>query len=197
MEDLARSRPGPLARAPKRALRIPCSSRSSGRRLLKKALHGRYGNHLFSWASGFGLATAHNFSFCLESFEIDLARNHVGPMHCANCPDAPNCNSVAEGVRCWKGYNEQGNQRYDPPPMNGDLTRLVTWPGGGFMQSWRYFAHAKHEVRSRLRFRPRLQLHVKAHLEVLANRTGAGMGTTAFIGVHVRRGDRARTWPSR
>ena len=143
---------------------------------------GRLGNHLFEFASGYGIAAKKNMvSIIQQQKSIDLIFELKNDSHLLLLPDLNKCNKVPKRYERWCS-------RHDPRLENFTVTSDL-WIGWG-LQSWKYFNDSYENLRKQLTFKKPIRDKVITIQEGIFRKYNfSSRHKVTFIGVHIRRGD--------
>ena len=151
-----------------------------------QTFNGRLANHIFQYASIYGIAALHNLSIILAE-DDDLVQYFEVPS-AIKIKSRKICDSFIE-------LNAEHCCVFEPSFMK--LPQNENYKIGVYLQSWKYFAHAQKQVRKELRFKRELKDYAKKVVESYRrNHTSSRDGTLVkptVVGVHIRRGDLAST----
>lgn len=146
-----------------------------------QTFNGRLANHIYQYASVYGIAKRHNFTILLaqdddivQYFELPSAEKRKDRRICETFV-------VKFAKHCCV---------FDPTFMN--MTRNQSYVVGEYLQSWKYFEHTFDEVRNELSLKKRISERVKSIVEDYRDvYTLKYSQTPVVVGVHIRRGDLA------
>lgn len=161
----------------------PTSSRTTKSKfLLCTGTMGRLGNHLFEFASGYGIAAKKNMlSVIRQKGLVDSIFELRNDSRLLLLPDLKECKTTPKRFERWCS-------RYDPRLENFTANSNL-WVGWG-LQSWKYFNDSYRELREQLTFRKHIRDKVVAIQEgILRKFNFTSRNDVTFIGVHIRRGD--------
>ena len=138
----------------------------------------RLGNLMFNYASTLGIARMTNMT-PIYGPDFPLTKYfHV---------NATQVNDIGNAMGMWIGHDEYGRRgcAYDPfvERLGAVNTRL-----SGYYQSWKYFRHSEHELRTHFRFRFGILSVAQEFLRLNAPPLWKVLPFTR-VGIHVRRGD--------
>ncbi|XP_056013365.1 uncharacterized protein LOC125678517 [Ostrea edulis] len=113
--------------------------------LLCVGIMGRLGNHLFEFASGYGIAAKKNMiSFIQRNGIVDSMFELKNDSHLLLSPDWKECENLPTLYERWCS-------RYDPKLENFTVNSNM-WIGWG-LQSWKYFNASYQKLRKQMTFR--------------------------------------------
>lgn len=152
------------------------------RLFLCTGIMGRLGNHLFEFASGYGVAAKKNMiSVIRRKGSVDSVFELKNDSHLLLSSDRKECEHVPTRYERWCS-------RYDPQLENFTVNSNM-WIGWG-LQSWKYFNDSYQSLRKQMTFRK----HIRDKATQIQDRTLKKFNFTSrsdvtFVGIHVRRGD--------
>ena len=146
---------------------------------------GRMGNHMFQYASAYGIARKNNLTVLVEENKNIAEYFKV--------PSAMIVNSRAI-CKTFEKKLENKCCVYDPSLTN--LSKNRSYFIGPYLQSWKYFKDYFGEVRNELAFKAQIRDSAKVIVDnlkgsVVGNNYDPSFNTTT-VGVHVRLGDMFR-----
>lgn len=152
------------------------------RQYLCYRLMQRMGNHMFIFASNFGLAKEKNMILLSSKqqfsyFKMETKNNIIQYDKLKLCRKA-------------KRYNAKYACRYDPSDKlfgNESVILLL-----GYLQSWKYFGNAEKDIRELYTFKPHIIQRAQSFLQGIKSQHYSNKTipkTVIFVGIHVRRGD--------
>ena len=148
-----------------------------------QTFNGRLANHVFQYASIFGIATLNNLTIILAD-DDDLVQYFEVPS-AVKITSRKICESFVK-------LNAEHCCVFEPSFMN--LKANENYKIGVYLQSWRYFAHAQEHVRKELTFKKHIRDFATEIVETFRRYTN-GHATRSqkpvVVGVHLRRGDLA------
>ncbi|XP_060558864.1 galactoside 2-alpha-L-fucosyltransferase SEC1-like [Ruditapes philippinarum] len=152
---------------------------NSGENYVCQTFNGRLGNHLYQYASIYGISKVNNLTIILgrnddlvRYFEVPTARVFVNRDVCQTFVEkfANHC--------CV----------FDETFMN--LPKNQNYKLGVYLQSWKYFQHVFEEVRNELTFKKEIRVKAKHVVNNYRNIYIAKYKeNVTVVGVHIRRGD--------
>ena len=153
---------------------------------ISAARTGRLGNHLFQFASGYGISRLLNRTFTMGTTDEILKVFTIKDVVLTEISHFKNWQRVHE-IQCC-AFDETVLQRADRNKGN----TLVAFS----LQSWKYFAHVVNEIKMQLQFQPQIQEKandIMRHIFVKYSCSSCHFRNEipVYIGVHVRRGDMA------
>ncbi|KAL4230180.1 Galactoside 2-alpha-L-fucosyltransferase 2-like [Mactra antiquata] len=146
-----------------------------------QTFNGRLANHIYQYASVYGIAKKHNFTIILgkdddivQYFELPSAEIRHSRKICEAF-------EVKLAKHCCV---------FDETFMN--LPKNQSYLLGEYLQSWKYFSHVFNEVRKELKFKDRINDPIKSILSDYREAyTLKYAQNVTIVGVHIRRGDLA------
>ncbi|XP_061187173.1 galactoside alpha-(1,2)-fucosyltransferase 2-like [Saccostrea echinata] len=150
--------------------------------LLCVGTRGRLGNHMFEFASGYGIAAKKNMvSVIKQRGLVDSVFELKNDSHLLLVPDLKACKGIPRRYERWCS-------RYDPQLENFTVVSNIFMGWG--LQSWKYFNDSSQNLRKQMTFRK----HIRQKVTEIQERTWRKFNFTSrsdvtFIGVHIRRGD--------
>ncbi|XP_062610754.1 galactoside alpha-(1,2)-fucosyltransferase 2-like [Saccostrea cucullata] len=158
------------------------NSKEEPRYLLCVGTMGRLGNHLFEFASGYGIAAKKNMiSVIRQRGLVDTVFELKNDSHLLLMSDLNVCKGIPQRYERWCS-------RYDPKLENftANSNLFIGWG----LQSWKYFNASSQNLRKQMTFRK----HIREKVTEIQERTLRKFNFTSradatFIGVHIRRGD--------
>lgn len=146
-------------------------------------LSGGLGNMMFQYASMYGLSRANGMIPVLPQFN-PLTTIFTGIK-------AKKAKGSEVGDH-WPKYREHRPGMFDQKSFTLNFHYNISMEG--FFQSWRYFEHARMEVKSQFKFTEKVEKQVQLYMASVNNsiRTKAknlAPEPITFVGIHVRRGD--------
>ena len=145
-----------------------------------QTFNGRLANHIFQYASIYGIASLNNLTILLAE-DDDLVEYFK----------VPTALKVRSRRVCdyFVVMNAEHCCTFEPTFMK--LPPKQSYKLGVYLQSWRYFAHVKNQVRNELRFKDELQDYAVNTVESYRRKfiTEKGNSKVTVVGVHIRRGD--------
>lgn len=166
-----------------KTVELPTSSTTTKSKfLLCTGTMGRLGNHLFEFASGYGIAAKKDMlSVIRQKGLVDSIFELKNDSRLLLLPDLKECKTVPKRFERWCS-------RYDPRLENFTVNSNL-WIGWG-LQSWKYFNDSYRELREQLTFRKHIRDKVVSIQEgILKKFNFTSRSDVTFIGVHIRRGD--------
>ena len=149
-----------------------------------QTFNGRLANHIYQYASIYGIATLNNLTIIL-AHDDDLVQYFEVPS-AVKIKSRTVCDSFVK-------LNAEHCCVFEPSFMK--LEPNENYKIGVYLQSWKYFAHAQDNVRKELTFRKPIRDFAIQTVETFRrNHTDVGgiaSQETVVVGVHVRRGDLA------
>ncbi|XP_064609869.1 galactoside alpha-(1,2)-fucosyltransferase 2-like [Liolophura sinensis] len=140
---------------------------------------GRLGNHLFKFASMFGIARSKGLVPLLQRDSL-LVR--VFELNGIIKVDNRLCESFVK-------HRDIRDSAYDSASV--DFSNATDIALQGYFQSWKYFKASENELRRKLRIKSNLVANASEKLErsIKEQLGSVSLGEKTFVGIHVRRGD--------
>ena len=146
---------------------------------------GRLGNHLFQFASGYGIARLLNRTFVIGMADPILKLFII--------TDVILTDRVSQ-IRKWQRVRSKQCCAFDETVLQRADRKKGNIMVGYSLQSWKYFAHVVNEIRAQLRFQPYIQEKANDIMHEIFLKYSCPScifrnESPVFIGVHIRRGD--------
>ncbi|XP_048762838.2 galactoside alpha-(1,2)-fucosyltransferase 2-like isoform X2 [Ostrea edulis] len=142
---------------------------------------GRLGNHLFQFASGFGIAASKDMQFVVgESDLISRIFQLKNSRHLLISRDRHECAHARPHVEARACSYDKNVGNFKP-----DATYRVA----SYLQSWKYFQNASQELREQLKFKAQSQTKADSIIDGILKKYNASRENVTLIAIHVRRGD--------
>ena len=149
-----------------------------------QTFNGRLANHIFQYASIYGIAKLNNLTIILAN-DDDLVQYFEVPS-AVKIESRKICNSFVK-------LNAEHCCVFEPSFMK--LKTNENYKIGVYLQSWKYFAHAQDHVRTELTFKKPIREFASEKVESFrrhhANIHAIESEKPIVVGVHIRRGDLA------
>ncbi|XP_076084922.1 galactoside alpha-(1,2)-fucosyltransferase 2-like [Mytilus galloprovincialis] len=144
---------------------------------------GRLGNHMFQYASLFGIAKRNDMILTIhKDDEITSVIDNLFALKLQN-------NSVCENAQTW---GEKEPCLYDKlaatVPSNRNVKHM------SLLQSWNYFSHVEQAIREQFTFNQKVESKCQKMLKdaiigFTSNKTDKSVEKLQVVGIHIRRGD--------
>ncbi|XP_071121087.1 galactoside alpha-(1,2)-fucosyltransferase 1-like isoform X2 [Mytilus edulis] len=138
---------------------------------------GGFGNHLFQFASTFGIAKSKNMTVIIKS---DSFLSKVFKINVTFSKNEKFCKQQ-------KSRNEKYPATYDPSLRQFNSSNSFRL--GTYLQSWKYFDEYENALRNHLTFRGHIIKTATNIIKQILTKYSISRANVTLVGVHIRRGD--------